>query len=190
MNYQYPTTPRSSFPYEIENVYSTIISSFDSGKEQRRLKNLYPKYNVSLKYDILYTAEFQILWNFYQARKGTLEAFMFYTPDKCIWENNFVGMGNASSITFDIPGKTTQDHLVYLNGLVQDSNDYAITYGLGDCSSDIITFDTAPALNDIITIDFNGYLRIRCRFAEQMTRSAMIGLIYSAGIKLKGLSTI
>lgn len=185
---QFPTTPVPQFPYDLVANWKTIISAFDSGKEQRRKKQLYAKYDVSLTYNVMTAANMALLWAFYQARNGSYEAFYFYTLESEAWTGLFVGIGDAATVTFDIPGKTTSAQVIYINGVVQTTGHTHVTGG-GTESSDRITFDSAPALNAIITCDFTGYMRIRCRFDEdKMTKSRFAGALYRTGLKLKGLA--
>jgi hypothetical protein len=216
MSYQYPTSPVPSWPYDIKAVWNTTVSAFDSGKEQRRQKNLYPKYDVSLTYPVLTEASMQIIWNFYMARKGTFEPFYFYSLEIADWQGVFIGIGDGTTVTFDLPGKSTTQVTLYKNavalpsygdailteddgGLITEGGDRIVTEGAvdytlhvggGDVSADRVTFNTAPAVNDLITCDFIGYLRIRCRFQEELSRSAFTAALYQTGIKLRGLANI
>jgi hypothetical protein len=216
MSEQYPTSPVPSWPYDIKVRWNTTVSAFDSGKEQRRQKNLYPKYDVTLTYPVLTEANMQILWNFYMARKGTYEAFYFYSLEIAAWTGCYIGIGDGTTVTFDLPGKSTSLVDMYSNGvkmlagitdLIMEGGDtiitedddtlitdgtgqYTLLTGGGDCSADRVTFTTAPAANALITCDFTGYLRIRCRFAEELSRSSFTAALYQTGIKLKGLANI
>jgi len=191
MSYQYPTTPIPQYPVDITTNWNNITSRFDSGKEQSRQKNLYPKYDVTLTYKVLSSADMQILWNFYQARRGSYESFYFYSLESVQWNGVFIGIGDGSTTIFDIPGKSTNSNVIYASGLVVPASDYTITAGAGDCSSDQITFDTAPTLNTLITTNFVGYLRIRCKFKnDKMTRSGFTGSLYTTGLELKGVANI
>jgi hypothetical protein len=188
---KYPTTPKPQYPYELTTVWKTIISSFDSGTERRRQKQTYPKFNVSLTYETLTKEDIQTLWNFYIARKGAYEAFYFFTPDSADWNGLYIGTGDASTVTFDIPGTLNGTITIYNNGVEVDSGDYTLLVGGGVEGSDRVTFDTAPGLNEIITCDFTGYMRIRCRFEEdEMTRSGFTGALYKTGLKMKGLTAL
>jgi hypothetical protein len=190
MSYQYPTSPVPTWPYDIKSAWKNIISDFDSGKEQRRQKNLYAKYDVSLTYPPLSLANIQILWNFYQARRGTFEAFYFYTLEEAQWNNCFVGVGDGVTTTFDIPGKSTASLVIYSGGSIVAEALYSVGTGAGDVSSDNIVFVTAPGANSLITSDFYGYMRIRCRFAEELSRQNFTAVLYRTGVKLKGIANI
>lgn len=187
---QFPETPAPSYPYELTPRWKTVTSVFDSGKEQRRKKELYAKYDVNLNYDLLSDSDFATLWNFYNARCGAYEAFYFYTVESAAWAGLFVGTGDGSAVTFDIPGKSTSSQKIYING-VEQTTGHTHVVGGGTESSDRITFDTAPAENAIITCDFTGYMRIRCRFEEdKMTKLGFEVALYRTGLKLKGLSAV
>ncbi len=188
---EFPTTPVPFAPLEISANWKTIISGFDSGVEQRRQKQTYPKYDVALTYAALLDADFMTLWNFYQSMKGALKAFYFYTLESSDWDGLFVGTGDDATVIFDIPGKDTTATLIYINGIAVDSADYTLLTGGGLESADRVQFDTAPAANDIITCDFTGYMRIRCRFEnDKMTRTEFAKAVYSTGLRLKGLAAL
>jgi hypothetical protein len=203
MSEVYPTYPVPSWPYDIKVRWNTTISSFDGGKEQRRQKNLYPKYDVSLTYPVLSVANMQILWSFYQSKKGTYEPFYFYSLESTLWEGCYIGIGDgtiyqdgvelrAGAIGVELENEDVlvaeNNNSMILEGLVAE--DYTLYIGGGAASADRVTFNTAPAVNDLITCDFTGYLRIRCRFQEELSRSAFTAALYQTGIKLKGLANI
>lgn len=217
MSEVYPTYPVPSWPYDIKVRWNTTISNFDGGKEQRRQKNLYPKYDVSLTYPVLSVANMQILWSFYQSKKGTYEPFYFYSLESTLWEGCYIGIGDGTTTTFDLPGKSTTGVVIYQDGVelrsagtsdillenddsleAEDDDtiiregpeEYTLYIGDGAASADRVTFATAPAVNDLLTCDFTGYLRIRCRFQEELSRSAFTAALYKTGIKLKGLGTV
>jgi hypothetical protein len=185
---EYPTSPKPQYAYTTEAEYKTIITTMDSGKEQRRNKWTYPKFNVHLVYNYLTKTQFNTLYTFYQARKGSYEAFYFYDLVTMDHDSLWVGKGNESTDIFDIPGKGTSAQTIYLNGEAQGSG-YSILTGGGAENSDRVDFVTPPSSGVIITCDFNGYLRIRCRFKDdKLSREAFAYAAYRTGIELKGLS--
>lgn len=188
---EYPTSPVPQYPYELSTNWKTITSAFDSGVEQRRQKQTYPKYDVSLSYGALGEADLQTLWNFYRSMNGSLTAFYFYTIESADWDGLFVGTGNGTALTFDLPGKSTSAQVIYINGVAVDPDDYTLVVGGGTENADRVTFDTEPAVNDIITCDFTGYMRIRCRFKEdKMSKVRFEAAIYKTGLELKGLAAL
>jgi len=186
-----PSDPAPSYSLEIEPEWRTLVSTFDSGKEQRRQKWTFAKYNVHLVYNVLSPqSEMQALWDFYMARKGSSEAFYFYTSDLDTgpWNGLYVGRGDGSTTVFDIPGKSTSSQKIYINGQEQGSG-WEILSGGGDGNSDRVQFTAAPASGDLITCDFAGFMRIRCRFKEdRMSRERFCYACYHTGLELKGLA--
>ncbi len=190
----YPETPIPQYPYDITEVWKTTITPFDSGREQRRQKQVFPKYDMAFSYNTLTLTEFNLLWNFYHARRGAYAAFYVYLPDPdpASWEGLGVGTGDGSTTIFDLPGKSASSQKIYINGEEQVVTvQYSILIGGGEESSDRVEFVTAPAENEIISCDFAGYMRNRCRFAnDKMTRTQFAHALYSTGLELKGLAMI
>ena len=185
----YPASPVPQYPYKMSVNWKTITSDFDSGKEQRRQKQVFPKYDIELTYEALNIIDFAILWNFYMTCKGSYTAFNFFTLETGSWTGLYIGTGDAVTLIFDIPGKTTSAHAIYLNSVLQGGANYTILTGGGVDSADRIQFVTEPALNDVISCDFTGYMRIRCRFAEdKLGKEVFTAALYKTGIKLKGLT--
>ena len=177
----------------VEPEFNTLISGFDGGGEQRRSKQLYPKYNVTLAYEKREVADVRTLWEFYMARNGAQEAFYIYDFTLFLEQTfnhvgAYCGTADGTDTIFDIPGRTTTSHTIYSDA-VDVTADTTILVGGGSSDSDRVEYDTAPSEGAIITADFTGYLRIRARFAEdKLPRETFIEQIYSYGISLKGLS--
>ena len=188
----YPEIPIPNFPYDLTENWKTIVSAFDSGKEQRRQKQIYAKYDMGFAYSVLSVAEVATLWNFYNARRGAYEAFYAYTPDLALWTGLYIGMGDGEETTFDIPGKNTAAQKIYIQDVEQTiTDDYSILEGGGAEGADRVLFVEAPEVNAIITCDFAGRMRIRCRFEEdKLTKQNFTYQLFSTGIKLKGLGAL
>jgi hypothetical protein len=188
----YPETP---YPQEmdIEIEWKTIVAGLGSGSEQRKQKWTFPKYNVRIPYSSksLDDPEMQTLWDFYLARKGPFEAFYIYdfTLDVTMDYNaQYVGVGDGSTTIFDIPGRSTSAQAIYFDEVDQAAG-WSILTGGGASSSDRVSFSSAPAAGVIISCDFTGYLRMRCRFADdRLSRDSFLGIAFGFGIKLKGLA--
>jgi hypothetical protein len=185
----YPATPVPQYPHEISEVWKTTITAFDGTNEQRRQKQLFPKYDMNIVYNTLTTAEFELIWDFYRARRGAYDAFYVYLRDVDDFDGLGVGVGDGAEDTFDLPGKSTSSQKIYLNGVEQTvTTHYSISAGTGNEAADQVVFVTAPGANVLITCDFAGYFRNRCRFAEdKLTRTQFVLAAYSTGIQLKGL---
>lgn len=122
------------------------------------------------------------------ARKGRAEAFHFYFRRSGSHKAQYVAYGDGVLTTFDLPGKSTSSQTIYLDGAAQGSG-YTILTGGGSSSSDRVQFDAAIPLGQLITCDFTGFLRNRCRFEEdRMTEERFYTTCYRTGLRLKGLS--
>lgn len=183
------------YPVSITPVWQTVVARFDGGGEQRRQKQLYATYDVQLNFKALSAADAQTLWAFYMARKGAAVAFYFYDPAPGIGITTshaglYAGTGDGSTEVFDLPGKSTSSQVIYAAGVEQTlTTDYVILTGGGDGSADRVDFVSPPATGVVITCDFTGTLRIRCRFAQdRLSRELFMTVLTNYGIELKGLS--
>lgn len=186
---EFPSVPAPNDSVSVTPVWKTNTTLSDSGKEQRRQKWSFPKYDISLIYDLIAPrSSMQTLWDFYMARKGAAEAFYFYLRYSGAHKAQYVGYGDDVLTTFDLPGKSTSSQTIYINGASQGSG-YTILYGGGSASSDRVQFTSAPPNGTLITCDFTGFLRNRCRFEEdRMTEERFYLVCYRTGLRLKGLS--
>lgn len=185
----YPSTPAPSYPVSITARWHNLVSQFDSGKEQRRQKQIQDLYDVVLQYNKLTLTSVGVLWDFYQSCKGTLESFYFYdlTENRRTWVEVYIGIADGITTIYDIPGKNTSSQSIYLDGSLQGSG-YTILTGGGTESADRVQFTTAPASGAIITTSFTGDLRIKCRFKEdELTYKNFVYRLFETGLELYGL---
>jgi hypothetical protein len=184
----YPSDPAPIYPVNIAPEYRTIVSGDDDGGEQRRKKWAFPKYSTSLKYSqALSATELQTLWDFYHARCGMYEAFYCYDWDSKDHAGQYCGQGDGSTTIFDIPVKSrTGTPTIYVAGVVDAG--VTILTGGGASDSDRVQLSTAPADGALITADFTGLLRFRCRFKDDsMSFERFSAVLFSTGVALKGL---
>lgn len=188
---EYPVPPiPAEEGFTITPVWTTVITTFDALTEQRKQKQLFAKYDVSIQYpDGVLLADVQTLWDFYMAMKGAYTPFYIYDIESMEHAGLFAGWGDGATTTFDIPAKTTSNHAIYIDGILQSSG-YSILTGGGAESSDRVQFSSAPVSGAIITCDFTGYLRMRVRFTEdRLSRQHFINSIFKGmAVELTGLS--
>ncbi|MDO9593102.1 MAG: DUF2460 domain-containing protein [Erysipelotrichaceae bacterium] len=186
---EFPAVPSPNDPVSVTPVWKTNVTNLDSGKEQRRQKWSFPKYDISLNYDTINPqSNMQILWDFYMARKGSAEAFYFYFRRSGLCKSQYVAYGDGILTTFDLPGKSTSSQVIRIDGSAQGGG-YSILTGGGDANSDRVQFVAAPLLGQLIICDFTGFFRNRCRFEEdRMTEERFYLTCYKTSLKLKGLS--
>lgn len=184
----FSTSPAPIFPVNLEQEWKTIITTMDGQNEQRKKKAGWPKYNARLQFDVLSKAEETILWDFYQARSGAWEEFWFFSPETKDWPKQYVGTGDASETTFNLPGKSTSSQSIYIDDVLQSSG-YSILTGGGSGGADRVQFTAAPTAGQVISASFAGYLRCRVRFEQdKMSRELFSVALYRTGLKLKGLA--
>lgn len=180
----FPTSILSSYPLPLETEFKTLVTDFESGKEQRRKRWAFPKRSVGLRFDSLSPDGFKTLWEFYQARSGAYEAFNYIHPIADYWYGEKLGVGNGSQTTFDLPGVETAETsvVVYKDGV---SSAFTWVSGGGEAGSDRVTMSTVPAPGAVLTADFYGRLRIVARFAQdKLGKELFEYLLYRSEIRL------
>lgn len=183
----FPESPVPSWSVVMKQRWRTLITPFDGANETRMQKDAYPKFDMAFTYKLLTKAEIQILWSFYNARRGAYQTFYAYALDTADYESLFIATADGVETIFDIPGKSTSEQAIYLDGLLQSSG-YSILTGGGTENSDRIEFASAPSEGKVITCDFTGYLRNRCRFQEdEMSWEWFSVACHTTGLQLKGL---
>jgi hypothetical protein len=196
----------SSIPYinpEGMNIrFKTLVSSFDEeGEENRKQKWLYPKRDVTLKYQSLSKDDAEVIWEFYLARKGSYNSFSWFESTGLgtyrTYSSEYVATGDSTTLTFVLPAKESSGatHDVNLNGSAASTSDYTMSFGGGGDGEDKVTFIGSstgglgpPGSTAQITYDFEGRLKIRCRFAEDVfSFENFYDRLVNSGVKLKGL---
>ena len=163
----YPTDPSPNYPLIVIPVFKTIISKLDGGKEQRRSKFTFPKYNVTVNYNGgLGTADASTILDFFLNRRGAYEAFYIIDYTALTHVNLYVGTGDGATDTFDLPATNTSSRTVYLDNDEETPSQYFS--GGGEGGADRVEFSSAPGNGVIITADLTGYLRCHVRFAQDM----------------------
>lgn len=189
------SSPAPVHPFEIMPRFRTLVSELDSGNEQRRSKQEFPVYDVSAKYDkALDKLSMDTLYAFYLARKGRYEGFYIYdladvhNQTTTIYTDQYVGTGDGTTVTWDIPARSTSSQTLYVNG-VEDGTASFLSGG-GESNSDRVTPSSVPALGDVLSVDFTGILRMYVRFEldKGLTRQLFEQVLYRAGtLKFFGL---
>lgn len=172
-------------------VFRTLSSQFDDlGEEKRKKKWLYPKRFFLLKYKGISTSDAQTLWEFFISRGGSYEAFSFFYPFSRVYDGEYVGTGNDSDTIWSLPAKTSSGYTLYLDGatLTAGGTDWTFGSASGADGEDQATLVAAPGEGERLTYDFTGYLKVRCKIAEDsLSFQTFYNLIAHSGLKLQGL---
>ena len=190
-------------PVAIDMRFKTLVSNFDDkGEEKRKSKWAYPKRSVSLQYKAASKSEAKTLWQFYQARKGQYEAFVWFESTGIgataynTYVGEYVGTGDSTTLVFNLPAiNSSSVHKLYIANSSQDSTSYTFSAKAGSNGEDKVTLvsssaggRTVPTSTERITYDFTGRLKVRCRFAEDIfSFENFYDRLCDASIKLSGI---
>lgn len=157
-------------PLKVELEFRTLVSQFESGVETRKAKRTHPRRNLRVSYTYLSKTNANTLWQFYLSRQGAYEAFNFFFVYSDTYEGEYVGEGDGSTTVFNLPSKSASSYTLYKDGVEQDGGgvDYTFASGGGADGADKVTMVAAPSDGEVLTWDFTGYLKVRCRFLEDM----------------------
>jgi len=189
---KYPTTPIPSYEHVTQARYKTVISIFDDGNEQRRQKWTAPQYDVTLQYNAVPTSCMSTLWSFFESRKGAYEAFHYYIGEawsqKYAVAGAYIAVANGSDTVFTLPCKDSCALTLYKNGSVLSTTTYAVNTTAGTDDADTLSLAFTPSSGDVLTADFTGYQKVRCRFKDDtLSRSLFEPGLYKMTVELKGL---
>ena len=173
-------------PFNEGIEFKTITTQFEGGQESRKQKWLYPRRNFSVKYKAVTNTDAQTLWQFFLDRSGSFEEFSFFHPFSRTYTGEYVATGDGSTEVFSMPSLQGSSRTIYIIGSEETGGTFA--QGGGADGEDQWTADSAIATGAIITYDFTGRLKTRCRFGEDnMNFTTFINRMMTTGIKLQGL---
>lgn len=103
----YPTNlPGLTLDTTFTPIFNTLIQSSESGAENRMALQIYPKWQVDLKYEFLRSnaglPELQQLLGFYLARLGPSDSFLFASPVDSTVALQPIGAGNGTNKDFQL----------------------------------------------------------------------------------------
>lgn len=138
----FPLAP--DFVYEPSDKFRTILSEFESGKEQRRAMWSSALAQFLVRKQFVSKADSDTLRAFFKARQGSFDYFWFDNPDDDQVTDEVVGTGNGVTTVFNLakyPVQTGAASTFKVNGVPASatlSNDNVLFKGK-------VTFATAPA---------------------------------------------
>lgn len=178
----FPLTP--DFVYEAGDKWRTLVSEFESGKEQRRSMWSKQLAQFIVRKKAVSKTDIQSLRSFFNARKGSLDYFWFDNPDDNKVTNEAIGTGNGAATVFNLakyPVKTAAGTFeMRVNGIPASatlSNDNVNFIGKA-------TFAAPPASGASITGDYQFYYPVR--FLEDLLIREMIAFqLYDFSTRLQ-----
>lgn len=177
--------------------FRTLMQEFESGIITRKQKRTYPLRSFNLIYNYIDYTEIQILYQFFIARAGRFEDFVFFDRNSNhIYVKEYVGTGDDSTTDFNLPSLNATDYTLYIDDVAQSEGEESGSSGVdwtfhaanGDDGEDTCKLAVAASGGERITYSFTGRLKIRCIFAEdEMSFDEFWNKLVTTGIALKGL---
>lgn len=168
-----PALAGLAFPVTKTPEWSTRIQAAISGKETRLGLWSYPLWHYEVAYDMLRSdnvnLELQALLNFYNARQGPNDTWLFNDPDDNTVTTMPFGTGDGVTTQFQLYRTLTAGGFpepVSAPNVVSQIRKAAVVtaaYTL-NTSTGVVTFTTAPAGG--AALDWTGTYYWRCRFED------------------------
>lgn len=203
----YPNSSDAPYtnPIGLDMRFKTLISNFDdNGVEKRKQKWAYPKRNIKLDYKWISKSEAETLWQFYQARAGSFNSFVWFESTGIgataynSYVDEYVGTGDSTTLVFALPAvDSSQVNTFYVSGVaVAATSNYTFDAGGGPDGEDKLTLVSSsdngivgpPSSTERITYDFTGRLKVKCRFAnDSFSFDNFYDRLVNSGVELAGL---
>jgi len=181
----------------VESIgFSTEITVFESGVEQRRKEMANGLRTFKLNYNLLDQDEADDIWEFFIERAGKYDPFLYrdFLNDYLIENEEPSGVKNGLNTTFSLSKKLivkptdadfsppSRDVEIYKNGiLLVEGADYVLDY-----SSGTIEFTVGPLASDKITATYEFYYLVRF-LEDKMSKDLFEYTVYRTGLSLKEL---
>lgn len=151
-------------------LFSTDIVTTESGHERRNSNWSVARARYNVAHGVKTKQQMDELIAFFRARKGRAFGFRFKDWSDYQGTNEQIGVGDGITTQFQLvkhytSGNDTHKRIItrpindnfslYINGQIQSSN-YSIHTSTG-----MLTCDAAPAIDDIITADFEFDIPVR-----------------------------
>jgi len=170
-----------NIPLSEDVNWSTLVTKYEDGKEQRRKKWSQPKrgYSISLKGK---TREVMSqVWDFYNARNGIYDTFYFTNPNENPITGEIVGVGNGSNVNYNLQNYPLPSGAIAISvgGVAKvETTNYTLSRATG-----AVTFVQTPASGDQILATYS-FCRV-VRFAEnKLTRELFNYRLYNSDLTL------
>lgn len=154
-------------------LFNTVIQRSVNFSELRGSYTSTPIYDIVIGFDLLRAdvpySEFQQLFGFICARRGSWDSFLYLDPEDGTAVLQQFGIGDGAQTVFPLSrsfGAYTEDTLnvavdpeIYVNAVLQTTG-YAVSGG-------VVTFTSPPANDAALT--WSGTYYMRCRFQTDNT---------------------
>ena len=140
-------------------LFNTIVLRSDGGNTSTNQNWQYPLYQGNVGYGIQSRQNLKSVIDFFWARRGRLRGFLFRDWSDYQFEDVQLGLGDGSDTTFAVK-KIYEDDIVPFERPLKYAIESSMTVKVDgvtvadnqwSLSNGIITFNSAPALNAVIT---------------------------------------
>lgn len=188
----FPETPTPSEPFTYAPRFNTIVAGpYNSGSKVFRKGWVFPQHVFTLKWGYPSLADALSLYNFFVSMGGKFGAFTLFdfrgadaSPIGRAWTGVYLGTGNGSTTTLDLPFKNGTSVTVYQNGTPKAGT---VLTGGGADGRDRFTPTTAWTLGALLTVSFTGQRAFSpCHFAaDEMSFDEFSAAMSSTGIGIE-----
>lgn len=185
----YATVPWGN-PVKVGIRFKTLKSDFgEAGGIQRKKKHLFPRRDITLVYPWLTVSEASTLWAHYLSMAGSYGEFAWFDSVTAVYVGEYVGIGDGTQTVWNLPCKLASSISIYIDGIEQTlTTNYTIGLEGGADGEDKLTMTVAPADGQRITVDFDGYLKVRCAYKEDVSDfEQFYARLVNHGVELEGL---
>ena len=191
-NYVFPSFQGWSWEKTITPVWNTQTYESESGIQKWK----YPRYKISLTYNFLTdnTSKWQLdkgdierLQGFFNAVGGSFDDFLYFDDTENSVENQTFGLGNGQQTVFQL----VRNHPYWaepVNGIVEIPQifiDGVLTTEVSVDPYGVVTFDSPPPADSVLTWTGNYYFRVRFDNDEIELTRTWDGLWESIEISMK-----
>lgn len=195
-NYVFPSFQGWSWEKTITPVWNTQTYESESGRETRIQKWKYPRYKISLTYNFLTDntskwhlekGDIERLQGFFNAVGGSFDDFLYFDDTENSVENQTFGLGNGQQTVFQL----VRNHPYWaepVNGIVEIPQifiDGVLTTEVSVDPYGVVTFDSPPPADSVLTWTGNYYFRVRFDNDEIELTRTWDGLWESIEISMK-----
>lgn len=194
----FPDDPKPSEGYELVDVYYTFESGpYEAGTSVTGKGREFPLAVANIKYPKLPASEFNSLISFYHAMRGRFGTFTFFdfagwdaAPVGVLWPYLYVGVGDGTTATFDLPMKSTSTYTLKVAGVSKTPvTHFTFGTGTGTDGKDRITFTAGniPSAGQIVTLEnATGRRGFKARLSsDSQTLQRFVNNLTSTGISVK-----
>lgn len=174
----FPTLAGLEYPVKRTPEWKTLTQEATSGLEARSAPWTYPRWHWEVSYSKLSSAqaaaEFQTLVDFFNARQGQYDTFLYSDPDDNAVTNQQFGVGDGTTTAFQLTRQLVangfSEPIFNVNGVpvIKDAGviktagaDYTIS------AAGVVTFTYTPTAGHALT--WTGAYYFRCRFEDDQS---------------------